>query len=164
MTFRRLQSISRIQCLQRFILNKHRAMDNAQNRVSYIYIYIYIYIWHKPTDFLPMVNNTHNHWVTLTITGSHSLCVPSGIPNDSWTQCFGTCICFRLQERGRRHVLCWLPQKEQASPQWKMEADPVPQTLLSSYLEFHKVQTPNDSKWKISLGTVFCKIMQVIKF
>jgi hypothetical protein len=45
---------------------------------------------------LTMVCNTQNHWVC-------GLYPSSGILN------FRNWICFRLQMRGRRHLLCWVP-------------------------------------------------------
>jgi hypothetical protein len=51
---------------------------------------------------LAMVYNTQNHWF-------YGLCPSSGILINYKTQRFRNWICLRLQAKGGRHLLCWIP-------------------------------------------------------
>jgi hypothetical protein len=76
--------------------------------------------------------NTKNHWVS-------GLCPLSGILSTSnyRTQRFGNWIYFRLQVRGERHLLCWVPKEEltsvclnmSCSPHLRTETDAVSETF-----------------------------------
>jgi hypothetical protein len=59
-------------------------------------------------------------------------------------------ICFRLQEREGRHLICWVPGLNTVCLLPSLaEIDPVSETSFSSYLEFRtmvKVQKPGDSE------------------
>jgi hypothetical protein len=65
-------------------------------------------------DRVLMISDTQNHWVP-------GLCPPLANLNSYRTRRFGNWICFRPQVRGRRHLFCWVPHKEQTSiPQQTM--------------------------------------------
>jgi hypothetical protein len=88
-----------------------------------------------------MWNTNQNHWVS-------RLCPLIGILNTRKTKRFGNWICFRLQVRWGRHLLCWVLQKELTSI-----TAPVSEN-------FCFLVTHNSGRWAKSRNQFILSVMQ----